>query len=200
MLTRLGQQSGCVTYALSNMMPLSTISRLTTGIRASWSARMSSVTMNTMFGADDGGSTVKSTAEQSVPASVATQIGPVVAPSGTTAEIDPSPSTVKPSGPADEPLNVTSEAPMNEEPEIVTGAPGEPCSGATAETTGDEGAVTVKGALAQPGPATLTTQRSPELAPDGTTADSDASSATVKPPLPTLTPPNVTSVALANPE
>ncbi len=68
-----------------------------------------------------------------VPADVVTEIGPLVAPPGTVAEICDAETTVKD---ADVPLNAPSSRPVKFEPEIVTAVPGGPLVGENDETAG----------------------------------------------------------------
>jgi hypothetical protein len=81
--------------------------------------------------------TVKLVAEVPVPPAVVTEIGPVIAPAGTVADICVGVLTVKPT--ASTPLNLHEVAPVKLVPVIVTGVPTTPEVGANESTVGAAG-------------------------------------------------------------
>src|SRR5439155_8794381 len=121
-----------------------------------------------IVGTGGGEVTVKASLLVAVPSGVTTEMGPVVAPSGTTALIWVSESMVKM---ALVPLNWTSVAPEKSEPVIVTSVPTGPSVGANPVIVGTGGGeVTVKASLLVAVPSGVTTEMCPVVAPSGTTA------------------------------
>jgi hypothetical protein len=123
---------------------------------------------------DGGGVTVKLDVLVAVPLSVATEIGPVVAPVGTFVETCVSDRTVNP---AVTPLNETADVPERFAPEIVTAVPTGPETGSN-EVIDGGAAVTLKSGPI-PVPPGVVTETGPVVAPFGTVVVICASESTV---------------------
>jgi hypothetical protein len=106
--------------------------------------------------------TVNEVSEASTPPGVVTEIGPEVAPKGTSARIWMSESTTKA---LEVPLNVTDETPVNPVPATVTSTPACPLVGKKEAITGGGEGVTVKLSRLELVPSGSVSAITPEVAP-----------------------------------